>query len=187
MLWFPGISKCDHLTLLISLLYWWIPLKRRLCLQCHVSCVPVFNSMSRKEIKPWGVVVTLSMIICLFVYTGTGIMCIHMLTSLGSSTLTPALIWVTSRSLIPWTEMDYLPRHPRLLSVTVHCFCVRWIRGLWIPDVWLQRQSGYIDVVPFERYCCGLCKSFYRHLRGHVLPNFTLLWQVRSTGYGTVA
>uniref|UniRef100_G3PTP3 Sodium-coupled neutral amino acid transporter 7 n=1 Tax=Gasterosteus aculeatus aculeatus TaxID=481459 RepID=G3PTP3_GASAC len=41
--------------------------------QCHVSCVPVFNSMSRKAIKPWGVVVTFSMIICLFVYTGTGI------------------------------------------------------------------------------------------------------------------
>ncbi|XP_029312675.1 sodium-coupled neutral amino acid transporter 7 [Cottoperca gobio] len=41
--------------------------------QCHVSCVPVFNSMSRKEIKPWGVVVTFSMIICLFVYTGTGV------------------------------------------------------------------------------------------------------------------
>ncbi|XP_016888090.1 sodium-coupled neutral amino acid transporter 7 [Cynoglossus semilaevis] len=41
--------------------------------QCHVSCVPVFNSMRRKEIKPWGVVVTFSMIICLFVYTGTGI------------------------------------------------------------------------------------------------------------------
>lgn len=41
--------------------------------QCHVSCVPVFNSMSRREIKPWGLVVTLSMIICLFVYTGTGV------------------------------------------------------------------------------------------------------------------
>lgn len=41
--------------------------------QCHVSCVPVFNSMSRKEIKPWGFVVTLSMIICLFVYIGTGV------------------------------------------------------------------------------------------------------------------
>ncbi|XP_030581980.1 sodium-coupled neutral amino acid transporter 7 [Archocentrus centrarchus] len=41
--------------------------------QCHVSSVPVFNSMRRKEIKPWGVVVTFSMIICLFVYTGTGV------------------------------------------------------------------------------------------------------------------
>ncbi|XP_026175826.1 sodium-coupled neutral amino acid transporter 7 isoform X1 [Mastacembelus armatus] len=41
--------------------------------QCHVSCVPVFNSMRRKAIRPWGLVVTLSMIICLFVYTGTGV------------------------------------------------------------------------------------------------------------------
>ncbi|XP_053722588.1 sodium-coupled neutral amino acid transporter 7 [Synchiropus splendidus] len=41
--------------------------------QCHVSSVPVFNSMRKKEIKPWGLVVTLSMIICLFVYTGTGV------------------------------------------------------------------------------------------------------------------
>ncbi|XP_043993862.1 putative sodium-coupled neutral amino acid transporter 7 [Gambusia affinis] len=41
--------------------------------QCHVSCVPVFNSMKTKAIKPWGFVVTCSMIICLFVYTGTGV------------------------------------------------------------------------------------------------------------------
>ncbi|XP_034534614.1 putative sodium-coupled neutral amino acid transporter 7 [Notolabrus celidotus] len=41
--------------------------------QCHVSCVPVFDSMKKKELKPWGLVVTLSMIICLFVYTGTGV------------------------------------------------------------------------------------------------------------------
>ncbi|XP_046897333.1 putative sodium-coupled neutral amino acid transporter 7 isoform X2 [Hypomesus transpacificus] len=41
--------------------------------QCHVSSVPVFNSMSRSEIKPWGGVVTFGMIICLFVYTGTGV------------------------------------------------------------------------------------------------------------------
>lgn len=41
--------------------------------QCHVSSVPVFNSMSRSEIKPWGGVVTAGMIICLFVYTGTGV------------------------------------------------------------------------------------------------------------------
>lgn len=41
--------------------------------QCHVSSVPVFNSMRSSELKPWGLVVTLSMIICLFVYTGTGV------------------------------------------------------------------------------------------------------------------
>ncbi|XP_054892364.1 sodium-coupled neutral amino acid transporter 7 [Poeciliopsis prolifica] len=41
--------------------------------QCHVSSVPVFNSMKTKAIKPWGFVVTCSMIICLFVYIGTGV------------------------------------------------------------------------------------------------------------------
>ncbi|XP_064836006.1 sodium-coupled neutral amino acid transporter 7-like [Oncorhynchus masou masou] len=41
--------------------------------QCHVSSVPVFNSMRRSELKPWGGVVTVGMIICLFVYTGTGV------------------------------------------------------------------------------------------------------------------
>ncbi|KAG5849409.1 hypothetical protein ANANG_G00110080 [Anguilla anguilla] len=41
--------------------------------QCHVSSVPVFNSMRKREIQPWGGVVTAGMIICLFVYTGTGV------------------------------------------------------------------------------------------------------------------
>ncbi|XP_034164583.1 sodium-coupled neutral amino acid transporter 7 [Pangasianodon hypophthalmus] len=41
--------------------------------QCHVSSVPVFNSMRSATLRPWGGVVTLSMIICLFVYTGTGV------------------------------------------------------------------------------------------------------------------
>lgn len=53
-------------------LFWYHLNHPALSLQCHVSCVPVFNSMSKKAIKPWGVVVTFSMIICLFVYTGTG-------------------------------------------------------------------------------------------------------------------
>ncbi|XP_027008018.1 putative sodium-coupled neutral amino acid transporter 7 [Tachysurus fulvidraco] len=41
--------------------------------QCHVSSVPVFNSMRNATLQPWGGVVTLGMIICLFVYTGTGV------------------------------------------------------------------------------------------------------------------
>uniref|UniRef100_A0ABM5EU45 Sodium-coupled neutral amino acid transporter 7 n=1 Tax=Pogona vitticeps TaxID=103695 RepID=A0ABM5EU45_9SAUR len=41
--------------------------------QCHVSSVPVFNSMKRPEVKPWGAVVTAAMVIALFVYTGTGV------------------------------------------------------------------------------------------------------------------
>lgn len=49
---------------------------RSLCLscprQCHVSSVPVFNSMKQPEVKTWGAVVTAAMVIALFVYTGTG-------------------------------------------------------------------------------------------------------------------
>ncbi|XP_021087792.1 putative sodium-coupled neutral amino acid transporter 7 isoform X2 [Mesocricetus auratus] len=41
--------------------------------QCHVSSVPVFNSMRRPEIKTWGGVVTAAMVIALAVYMGTGI------------------------------------------------------------------------------------------------------------------
>uniref|UniRef100_F7FA13 Sodium-coupled neutral amino acid transporter 7 n=1 Tax=Ornithorhynchus anatinus TaxID=9258 RepID=F7FA13_ORNAN len=41
--------------------------------QCHVSSVPVFNSMRRPRVKTWGGVVTAAMVIALFVYLGTGI------------------------------------------------------------------------------------------------------------------
>ncbi|XP_069510773.1 sodium-coupled neutral amino acid transporter 7 [Ambystoma mexicanum] len=41
--------------------------------QCHVSSVPVFNSMKRPEVKTWSWVVTAAMLIALFVYTGTGV------------------------------------------------------------------------------------------------------------------
>uniref|UniRef100_A0A9J8AYA1 Sodium-coupled neutral amino acid transporter 7 n=1 Tax=Cyprinus carpio carpio TaxID=630221 RepID=A0A9J8AYA1_CYPCA len=47
--------------------------------QCHVSSVPVFNSMKKPEIRPWWAVVTVSMIICLFVYTGTGLHILNLL------------------------------------------------------------------------------------------------------------
>ncbi|XP_055992152.1 sodium-coupled neutral amino acid transporter 7 [Sorex fumeus] len=41
--------------------------------QCHVSSVPVFNSMRRPDVKTWGWVVTAAMVIALAVYLGTGI------------------------------------------------------------------------------------------------------------------
>lgn len=41
--------------------------------QCHVSSVPVFNSMRQPEVKTWGGVVTAAMVIALAVYMGTGI------------------------------------------------------------------------------------------------------------------
>nr|XP_044617254.1 putative sodium-coupled neutral amino acid transporter 7 isoform X1 [Equus asinus] len=39
--------------------------------QCHVSSVPVFNSMRQPEVKTWGGVVTAAMVIALAVYMGT--------------------------------------------------------------------------------------------------------------------
>ncbi|XP_051884127.1 sodium-coupled neutral amino acid transporter 7 isoform X2 [Pristis pectinata] len=41
--------------------------------QCHVSSVPVFNSMERPTVQRWGWVVTAAVVVCLFVYTGTGV------------------------------------------------------------------------------------------------------------------
>ncbi|XP_023384352.1 putative sodium-coupled neutral amino acid transporter 7 isoform X2 [Pteropus vampyrus] len=41
--------------------------------QCHVSSVPIFNSMQRPEVKTWGGVVTAAMVIALAVYMGTGV------------------------------------------------------------------------------------------------------------------
>uniref|UniRef100_G1P0V2 Sodium-coupled neutral amino acid transporter 7 n=1 Tax=Myotis lucifugus TaxID=59463 RepID=G1P0V2_MYOLU len=40
--------------------------------QCHVSSVPIFNSMRQPEVKTWGGVVTAAMVIALAVYMGTG-------------------------------------------------------------------------------------------------------------------
>ncbi|XP_054935027.1 sodium-coupled neutral amino acid transporter 7 isoform X1 [Physeter macrocephalus] len=42
--------------------------------QCHVSSVPVFNSMRRPEVKTWGGVVTAAMVIALAVYMGTALL-----------------------------------------------------------------------------------------------------------------
>lgn len=91
--------------------------------------------------------------------------------------------WYPEPNPSPETEIDYLSQRRRSFVYDCwnlkDCFCVCWIRGLRVPDVWLQRQPGHIDDVPFQRHRRGLCQSFHRHLRRHVLPNFTLLWQVR--------
>ncbi|XP_069757050.1 sodium-coupled neutral amino acid transporter 7 isoform X2 [Narcine bancroftii] len=41
--------------------------------QCHVSSVPVFTSMERPTVQRWGWVVTAAVVVCLFVYMGTGV------------------------------------------------------------------------------------------------------------------
>ena len=58
----PRDSGSAHRMSLLSLCPW----------QCHVSSVPVFNSMKQPEEKTWGAVVTAAMVIALFVYTGAG-------------------------------------------------------------------------------------------------------------------
>lgn len=136
-----------------------------LSLQCHVSCVPVFNSMSKKEIKPWGIVVTLSMIICLFVYTGTG--------NVNESVY--IVLMAKDKYHVAALQVSGLVICHQYWNVCALCS----IRRLWLPDVWLQRQSGRVDVVPSWWHCRGHCKSFHRYLCGHVLPHSTLLWQVR--------
>ncbi|XP_062922658.1 sodium-coupled neutral amino acid transporter 7 [Mobula hypostoma] len=41
--------------------------------QCHVSSIPVFHSMERPSMQRWSWVVTAAVLVCLFVYTGTGV------------------------------------------------------------------------------------------------------------------
>ncbi|XP_078739464.1 sodium-coupled neutral amino acid transporter 7-like [Lampetra fluviatilis] len=41
--------------------------------QCHVSSVPIYRSMRRPTLARWGGVVTAATLICLLVYTGTGV------------------------------------------------------------------------------------------------------------------
>jgi len=70
----------------------------------------------------------------------------------------------------------------RLCNVVTGLSILKWlllIRCLWLPDVWLRRQSGCVDVVPFGRYRRGHRQSFYCHLCHHLLPHLTLLWKVR--------
>ncbi|XP_003970105.2 sodium-coupled neutral amino acid transporter 7 [Takifugu rubripes] len=106
--------------------------------QCHVSCVPVFNSMSRKEIKPWGVVVTLSMIICLFVYTGTGV-CGYL--TFGSN--------VSQDILMSYPSNDIAVAFARafivicvVTSYPILHFCGRAV----IEGLWLRFQGEHVEV-----------------------------------------
>uniref|UniRef100_A0A9J7YI78 Sodium-coupled neutral amino acid transporter 7 n=1 Tax=Cyprinus carpio carpio TaxID=630221 RepID=A0A9J7YI78_CYPCA len=62
-----------YVTIIIIVKYIWPDKDLHITEECHVSSVPVFNSMKKPEIRPWWAVVTVSMIICLFVYTGTGV------------------------------------------------------------------------------------------------------------------
>ncbi|KAJ7312072.1 hypothetical protein JRQ81_006409 [Phrynocephalus forsythii] len=113
--------------------------------QCHVSSVPVFNSMKRPEVKPWGAVVTAAMVIALFVYTGTGV-CGFL--TFGSSVEQDVLVSYPS-SDVPVAIARAFIIVCVLTSYPILHFCGRTVlEGLWLrykgeaveEDVVLERR-----------------------------------------------
>uniref|UniRef100_A0A452V741 Sodium-coupled neutral amino acid transporter 7 n=1 Tax=Ursus maritimus TaxID=29073 RepID=A0A452V741_URSMA len=95
--------------------------------QCHVSSVPVFNSMRRPKVKTWGGVVTAAMVIALAVYMGTG-ECTPPRAGLG---VLPISLFVSKSS------------SPALLGTALHSqhikrFCRHWLEP-GLP--WASSQS----------------------------------------------
>uniref|UniRef100_A0A3Q3X7A2 Sodium-coupled neutral amino acid transporter 7 n=1 Tax=Mola mola TaxID=94237 RepID=A0A3Q3X7A2_MOLML len=106
--------------------------------QCHVSCVPVFNSMSKKAIKPWGVVVTLSMLICLFVYTGTGV-CGFL--TFGSNVSQDVLMSYPSNDIAVAFARAFIVLCV-ITSYPILHFCGRAV----IEGLWLRFQGEQVEV-----------------------------------------
>ncbi|KPP64845.1 putative sodium-coupled neutral amino acid transporter 7 [Scleropages formosus] len=113
--------------------------------QCHVSSVPVFNSMRRREIQHWGWVVTIGMVICLFVYTGTGV-CGFL--SFGSN--------VSQDVLMSYPSNDIVVAFARFFiiicvvtSYPILHFCGRAVlEGLWLR---FHGESVEVDVTKERR------------------------------------
>ncbi|XP_068595088.1 sodium-coupled neutral amino acid transporter 7 [Brachionichthys hirsutus] len=106
--------------------------------QCHVSSVPVFDSMSRKGIKPWGVVVTLSVIICLFVYTGTGV-CGFL--TFGSSVSQDVLMSYSPNDIAVAIARAFIAICV-ITSYPILHFCGRAV----IEGLWLRLQGEQVEV-----------------------------------------
>uniref|UniRef100_A0A3Q4GP62 Sodium-coupled neutral amino acid transporter 7 n=1 Tax=Neolamprologus brichardi TaxID=32507 RepID=A0A3Q4GP62_NEOBR len=104
--------------------------------QCHVSSVPVFNSMRRKEIRPWGLVVTFSMLICLFVYTGT--VCGFL--TFGSS--------VSQDVLMSYPPDDIAVAIARafIIVCVVTSYPILHFCGAVIEGLWLRFQGEQVEV-----------------------------------------
>ncbi|XP_054626703.1 sodium-coupled neutral amino acid transporter 7 [Dunckerocampus dactyliophorus] len=124
--------------------------------QCHVSCVPVFNSMSKKAIKPWGLVVTFSMIICLFVYTGTGV-CGYL--TFGSVVSQDVLMSYPSDDIAVAIARAFIVVCV-VTSYPILHFCGRAV----IEGLWLRLQGEQVEV------------CVWREQRRRILQ--TLLWFV---------
>ncbi|XP_048887393.1 putative sodium-coupled neutral amino acid transporter 7 [Brienomyrus brachyistius] len=113
--------------------------------QCHVSSVPVFNSMRKREIRPWGWVVTLAMVICLFVYTGTGV-CGFL--SFGSSVSQDVLMSYPSNDIAVAVARFFIIICV-VTSYPILHFCGRAVlEGLWLR---FRGESMEVDVVRERR------------------------------------
>lgn len=148
-------------TFNIDLLFLSYLLPPDLSLQCHVSCVPVFDSMSRKEIKPWGVVVTLSMIICLFVYTGTG-------TVLSGRFVTGQMAcdWLSiPKCLFVFVQVSVAFWHLARMSVRM-CWCHTLLMILLWPLQELLLSSASSPPTPFYTSVAGKSDALYFHTSG---------------------
>ncbi|XP_043937228.1 putative sodium-coupled neutral amino acid transporter 7 [Protopterus annectens] len=118
--------------------------------QCHVSSVPVFSSMHRPEVKRWSGVVTAAIIICLFVYTGTGV-CGFL--TFGSSVDQDVLLSYPSTD-VPVAIARAFIIICVLTSYPILHFCGRAvIEGLWLRyrgetvevDVWREKRRRILQ------------------------------------------
>nr|XP_023671767.1 putative sodium-coupled neutral amino acid transporter 7 [Paramormyrops kingsleyae] len=113
--------------------------------QCHVSSVPVYNSMRKREIRSWGWVVTLAMVICLFVYTGTGV-CGFL--SFGSSVSQDVLMSYPSNDIAVAVARFFIVICV-VTSYPILHFCGRAVlEGLWLR---FRGESMEVDVVRERR------------------------------------
>ncbi|XP_023582626.1 sodium-coupled neutral amino acid transporter 7 isoform X2 [Trichechus manatus latirostris] len=103
--------------------------------QCHVSSVPVFNSMRQPEVKTWGGVVTAAMVIALAVYMGTAGGC-----------------WsVTESSWSPWEPSSSARPQPTpssWISWPNNCLPkkIQPLPGTHLLDLWGHPESGVIPL-----------------------------------------
>uniref|UniRef100_A0A8C0KXJ4 Sodium-coupled neutral amino acid transporter 7 n=1 Tax=Canis lupus dingo TaxID=286419 RepID=A0A8C0KXJ4_CANLU len=97
--------------------------------QCHVSSVPVFNSMQRPKVKTWGGVVTAAMVIALAVYMGTG-ECSPLRAGLG--VLLVSLLGSKSPG-------------PALLGTALHSQHIRHFHRAVVEGLWLRYQGMPVE------------------------------------------
>uniref|UniRef100_A0A8C9JZD5 Sodium-coupled neutral amino acid transporter 7 n=1 Tax=Panthera tigris altaica TaxID=74533 RepID=A0A8C9JZD5_PANTA len=124
--WLCGIHKQQTLCVFVHRPASWVAVFNAMptiCFgfQCHVSSVPVFNSMRQPKVKTWGGVVTAAMVIALAVYMGTG-ECSPLMAGLG---VLPLFLFVSKSSGQAFLGTAQHSQH-------IKHFCRAVIEGLWL-------------------------------------------------------